>query len=274
MKILVVGSAGMAGHVVAKYLAQQGHTVSTVARTGATFNLDIEDTVRTTEFFSKIKDDYNFIINCVGLLVKDSIDRPDRAAVINSWFPHCIEQSIKDSNTRLIHLSTDCVFDGSKGNYTETDIHTEMNSYGRSKSLGEVNNSKDITFRMSIIGPELKSNGTGLMKWVLSNTESTLSGWDNAMWNGITTLELAKCIEKYINNTSITGVYHLVNNDNYISKYDLLKKINDVHSLGKTIVRTQGPKAVNKILMDTRKEFNFDISDYDIQLTELRNFNL
>lgn len=274
MKILVVGSVGMAGHVVTKYLAQQGHIVSTVARTGATFNLDIEDTVRTTKFFLQIKDDFDFIINCIGLLVKDSIDRPDRAAIINSWFPHCIENCIKDSKTKLIHLSTDCVFDGSKGNYIESDIHTETNSYGKSKSLGEVNNSKDITFRMSIIGPELKSNGTGLMKWVLSNTESILNGWDNSMWNGITTLELAKCIEKYINNPVIFGVYHLVNNDNYISKYDLLKKINDVYLLGKTIVRTQGPKSINKILIDTRKEFNFNIGDYSTQLIELKNFNL
>lgn len=274
MKMLVVGSAGMAGHIVEKYLAQQGHTVSTVARTGATFNLDIEDTGRTIEFFSQIKNDFDFIINCVGLLVKDSIDRPDRAAVINSWFPHCIEQCISDSDTKLIHLSTDCVFDGSKGNYVETDIHTEMNFYGRSKSLGEVNNSKDITFRMSIIGPELKSNGTGLMKWILSNNESTINGWDNAIWNGITTLELAKCIEKYINNPVIVGVYHLVNNDNHISKYDLLKKINDVYALKKIIVRTQRPKPVNKILIDTRKEFDFNISNYDAQITELRNFNL
>jgi dTDP-4-dehydrorhamnose reductase len=272
MKLLIVGSAGMAGHVVAKYLAQQGHTVSTVARTGATFNLDIEDTVRTTGFFTQIKNDFDFIINCVGLLVKDSIDRPDKAVVINSWFPHCIEQTIKDSNTRLIHLSTDCVFDGSKGNYVESDIHTEMNFYGRSKSLGEINNSKDITFRMSIIGPELKSTGTGLLKWILNNTELTLNGWDNAMWNGITTLELAKCIEKYINSPDITGVYHLVNNDNYISKYNLLKKINDVYDLKKTIIRTQGPKPVNKILIDTRKEFKFDISNYDTMLLDMKNF--
>jgi dTDP-4-dehydrorhamnose reductase len=272
MKILVVGSAGMAGHVVAKYLVQQGHTVSTVARTGATFNLDIEDTGRTAEFFTQIKNDFDFIVNCVGLLVKDSIDRPDRAAVINSWFPHCIEQAIKDSNTKLIHLSTDCVFDGTKGNYVETDVHTEMNFYGRSKSLGEINNSKDVTFRMSIIGPELKSNGTGLMKWILNNTELTLNGWDNAMWNGITTLELAKCIEKYINDPVISGVYHLVNNNNYISKYDLLNKINDIYSLGKTIVRTQGPKPVNKILIDTRKEFDFNISNYDTMLLDMKHF--
>lgn len=234
--------------------------------------MDIEDTARTIEFFTQIKNDFDFVINCVGLLVQDSIARPDRAAVINAWFPHCIEQCLRNSRTKLIHLSTDCVFDGQKGNYAESDTHTEMNFYGKSKSLGEVNNSKDITFRMSIIGPELKSSGTGLMKWVLDNPNTELQGWDNAWWNGITTLELAKCIEKYINNPVISGVYHLVNNNNSINKYDLLRKINHIYSLGKTIVRTQGPKPVNKILVDTRTGFDFSISDYDTQLTELKNF--
>lgn len=271
MKILVVGSNGMAGHVVTKYLKQQGHAVSTVARSNATYTLDIENTILTSSFFNEVKDDFDFIINCVGLLVKDSNDRPDRAAIINSWFPHYIEHCIKDSNTKLIHLSTDCVFDGLKGNYVEKDTHTEMNAYGSSKSLGEVNNNKDITFRMSIIGPELK-NGTGLMNWVITNTQDELQGWENALWNGITTLQLAKCIEQYINNPAISGVYHLVNNDVKINKYELLCKINNVYNLNKTIIKTNGPKPVNKILIDTRQEINFNIPDYNTQLQEMKDF--
>jgi dTDP-4-dehydrorhamnose reductase len=271
MKVLVIGANGMAGHVITRYLKQQGHNVSTIARSNADLIMNVENFAEVQRL-NEVTNMFDFVINCIGLLVKDSNDRPDRAVFINGWFPHFLEHIFSNSKTRVVHLSTDCVFDGKKGNYIEPDTHTEMNFYGRSKSLGEINNSKDITFRMSIIGPELKSNGTGLMKWILSNTESTLNGWDNAMWNGITTLELAKCIEKYINDPTITGVYHLVNNDNYISKYDLLKKINDVYALGKTIVRTQGPKPVNKILIDTRKEFDFNISNYDIQLLDMKNF--
>jgi dTDP-4-dehydrorhamnose reductase len=164
------------------------------------------------------------------------------------------------------------VFDGKKGNYVESDTHTETNLYGKSKSLGEINNDKDVTFRMSIIGPEIKSTGTGLFQWIVTNPQQELQGWDNAWWNGITTLELAKCIEKYMCNPIITGVYHVVNNENKITKYDLVSKINEVYQLEKTILRTQGPKPVNKILIDTRKLIDFKIPSYDVMLLEMKNF--
>lgn len=273
MKILVIGSNGMAGHIITKYLRDQGYGVETAARDNALFRIDIEETHIVKRFLYEIRNDYDYIINCIGLLVKESNDRPDRAAIINSWFPHAIENAIRESKTRLIHLSTDCVFDGKKGDYIETDLHTEMNAYGSSKSLGEVNNSKDITFRMSIIGTEIKDNGTGLLNWVIKNKENDLPGWENAWWNGITTLQLAKCIEQYINEPRISGIYHLVNNENKINKYELLCKINEVFDLKKNIIKTQGPKPVNKILVDTRKDFEFKISSYDIQLKELKDFS-
>lgn len=273
MKILVIGSNGMAGHIITKYLRDQGYGVETAARDNALFRIDIEETHIVKRFLYEIRNDYDYIINCIGLLVKESNDRPDRAAIINSWFPHAIENAIRESKTRLIHLSTDCVFDGKKGDYIETDLHTEMNAYGSSKSLGEVNNSKDITFRMSIIGTEIKDNGTGLLNWVIKNKENDLPGWENAWWNGITTLQLAKCIEQYINQPKISGIYHLVNNENKINKYELLCKINEVFDLKKNIIKTQGPKPVNKILVDTRKDFEFKISSYDTQLKELKDFS-
>ena len=272
MKILVVGSNGMAGHIITKFLKGQGHTVSTAAKHNADYRLDVEETFITQRFFEEIKNDYDFIINCIGLLVKDSNERPDRAAIINAWFPHAIENAIRDTDTKLIHLSTDCVFDGKKGDYVENDVHTEMNAYGSSKSLGEVNNSKDVTFRMSIIGTEIKEGGTGLLNWILQNNDAELPGWENAWWNGMTTLQLAKCINQYINSPTISGVYHLVNNNNKINKYDLLCKINEIFKLEKLILKTVGPKPVNKILIDTRNLISFNIPDYDIQLKELRDF--
>jgi dTDP-4-dehydrorhamnose reductase len=266
MKITVLGANGMAGHVVASYLGQQGHEVDAVDR----IRLDVENPISVVAFFDQLNTD--FVVNCIGLLVQPCIQRPDRASVINSWFPHYIEYQLKNTATRLIHLSTDCVFDGATGHYSETDAHTEMNAYGRSKSLGEVNNGKDITFRMSIIGPELK-NGTGLLDWVRSNPASELPGWDNACWNGITTLQLAKCIDCYIRNPKIFGIYHVVNNSVNTNKYELLCLINEVYNLNKTIIRTHGPKDVNKILVDTRLELDFAIPDYRTQLTELKLFD-
>jgi len=266
MKVTVVGSRGMAGHMIADYLQRCGHAVTMVDRT----QLDIEQRA-TDNFFESL--DADFLVNAVGLLVKDCIDRPDRAATVNAWWPQYCAHQLKNTNTRLIHLSTDCVFDGARGNYIESDYHTETNAYGRSKSFGEVNNAKDITFRMSIIGPELK-NGTGLLNWVLTNRDSKLPGWSNAWWNGITTLQLAKCVNQYISNPTISGVYHLVSNHNQINKFDLLCKINEVYALGKNIVETQGPKAVNKVLIDTREEIDFGIPDYDTMLLELKNYRI
>ena len=269
MKVLVIGSNGMAGHVITKYLRQQGHTVSTVAKTDASYSVDIENNLEV-QSLTRILYNFDYVINCIGLLVKDSIARPDRAAYINGWFPHYLEYLLKNTRTKLIHLSTDCVFDGSKGNYKEDAIHTEMNVYGKSKSMGEVNNDKDVTFRMSIIGPEIKSNGTGLFNWILKNTNKEIDGWNNALWNGITTLELAKCIDKHMSNPIITGVYHLVNNDNKINKFKLLTKINKIFVLKKIVNETSGPKDVNKILIDTRQLIDFDIPDYDKMLRELK----
>lgn len=264
MRVTVVGSRGMAGHVVVKYLEQQRHTVTAVDRS----ILDIEQG-NVDWFFETL--DADFVVNAIGLLVKDCNDRPDRAVTINSWWPQYCAYKLKHTSTRLIHLSTDCVFDGKRGNYVESDKHTETNAYGRSKSFGEIDNNKDVTFRMSIIGPELK-NGTGLLNWVTTNSSHELPGWDNAWWNGITTLQLAKCIDRHIINPVVTGVYHLVNNHNQINKYDLLCKINAIYGLGKSIIRTQGPKTINKVLIDTRNEVDFTIPDYDVQLQQLRDF--
>ena len=172
----------------------------------------------------------------------------------------------------MIHITTDCVFDGSKGNYVESDLPTETNFYGRSKSLGEINNAKDVTFRMSIIGPELKS-GTGLLDWVRNAPEQNLTGWDDAWWNGITTLQLAKCIDQYINNPCVSGIYHLVNNRIRITKYNLLLLINRTYGLNKRITPATGPKPVNKVLVDTRLEVDWAIKDYPTQLEELRVFD-
>lgn len=273
MKIAVLGAHGMAGHIISKYLKLKGYSIIDIARQDTPITVNFENKIEVDNMFDSLSlDGIDYIINCIGLLVKESIDRPDRAVILNSWLPHYLEYKLSGTNTKLIHLSTDCVFDGATGNYIETSPHTEQNSYGKSKSLGEVNNNKDVTFRMSIIGPELKSSGTGLLHWFLNRSDNEVIGWNNAWWNGITTLQLAKSIEKYIELPIISGVYHLVNNDNKINKYDLLQKINSVYGLNKIIKEGQGPKNINKVLLDTKKIIDFEIPDYDTQLRDLKDF--
>jgi dTDP-4-dehydrorhamnose reductase len=271
MKVAVLGSRGMAGHLVADYLDRFSDiSVTRWARSGDRF-IDITKQDSVEEVLDQLHD-YDFIINCTGLLVADSISRPDLAALVNSWFPHHLEYRFSKTNTRVVHLSTDCVFDGSTGFYTEDHPSSEQNAYGKSKSLGEISNSKDITLRTSIIGPELNLNGTGLMNWFINKSENTVTGYTDAWWSGITTLELAKCIHKWISNPTTTGIYHLVNNNNNINKYDLLCLINEVYGLNKQVLSGSGNKKVNKILVDTRGQFDWGIPDYRTQLTELKSW--
>lgn len=273
MRIAVFGSAGMAGHIISRYLKEKTHGVTTIARAGqANYHCDVENIQRVVSTLAHFEE-YDYIINCVGLLVRDSISRPDKAAIINGWFPHYLEQWSKDKKPRIIHLSTDCVFNGATGYYKEGDTHTETNAYGKSKSYGEIQNDKDITFRTSIIGPELKENGTGLLHWVTTNPDSKLNGFVDAWWNGVTTLQLAKCIWHWMQDPVVTGVYHLVNNNVNTNKYELLKTICSVYGLNKDILKTTGPKVINKILVDTRLEVDWGIPDYTTQLTELRNYS-
>ena len=274
MKVLVIGSNGMAGHVVTAYLKEKGYDVTTMAREDADICLDIENTDKLNKFFKWLlnatRRDFDFVINCVGVLIGEANANPTRASYVNAFFPHYLEEAYSGTNTRIVHLSTDCVFDGKKGDrYLEDDIHTEMNFYGRSKSLGEINNEKDITFRMSIIGPEKKKDGTGLMNWFMT-TDQEVTGWDNAFWNGLTTLELAKCIDNYMQKPDISGIHHLTIDSNEISKYDLLVKISEHFKLNKPVKKGNGPKPVNKILKNSRQQFK--INNYDTQLKELFEF--
>jgi dTDP-4-dehydrorhamnose reductase len=265
MNVIVLGANGMAGHMISKYLSSRGFNVTEVTREQTNF----ENKDQIDRWFNNLKD-ADYVINCIGLLVSESTENPDKAITLNGWLPHYLEVLFSKQSTRLIHLSTDCVFDGKKGNYVEEDLHTETNFYGKSKSIGEINNDKDITFRMSIIGPEIKDSGTGLFHWFVNKAPDTVDGWDNAMWNGITTLQLAKCIITHMLNPGQTGVVHLVSNTNRISKYDLLKKINKIFSVGKTVNKVSGPKTVDKCLINTKKACN--IPDYDTQLHELKQF--
>jgi len=277
MKILVLGATGMAGHMITQYLRRQGHQVETAARQEKSSFCDhyfqADDVKSVDALIKKIDCSFDYIINCVGLLVKDCQDRPDLAAIVNSWFPQYLAYGLRNHTGQIIHISTDCVFDGSRGHYIETDHLTEQNFYGRSKGLGEINNSKDITFRCSIIGPEIKI-GTGLMDWLRYRSPQHVQGWTNAYWNGITTLQLAKCINDYIIDTKkFWGIYHLVDNDCRVSKYQLLNLINQIYECHKTIEAIHLDKAIDKTIFDTRQCRKWSIPDLTTQLIELREFN-
>ncbi|OGU15566.1 MAG: NAD(P)-dependent oxidoreductase [Geobacteraceae bacterium GWC2_53_11] len=162
----------------------------------------------------------DIVINCIGLIKQLPIGHdPLTAITINAQLPHRISLICRAANARLIHISTDCVFDGLEGMYTESDSPSPADLYGRTKLLGETTYQHCITLRTSIIGHELKDK-LGLVEWFLAQKYS-VRGYTRAIYSGFSTLELAKIIERYVlPNNDLSGLYHVSSEP--ISKYDLL----------------------------------------------------
>jgi len=271
MKVLVLGKTGMAGHVIYEYLKSSGKfdVIGTSRKKDADIQVDVLGDHKILE--SEEVRSFDYIINCIGTLIKESQQYPARAILINAWFPHYLEDCLRNSNTKIIHIGTDCVFSGKTGFYKETANPDETNFYGRSKTLGEIINGKDLTLRTSIIGPELK-DGEGLFHWFMSLKEGDeIKGYVNAFWNGITTLDLAKAIEKIMMEGKLTGLYHLVPRV-AISKCNLLEVINTVFERKIIVKPFRLPKNSNKVLINTRDEFKFMFLDYHNMMTSLKDW--
>lgn len=266
-KILVIGIKGMAGHVIFRYLKnQESYVVFGIARnieeSDRTFNLDVSE----TEKLKKILHDgqFDYVINCIGILNKDAEDHPSKAVWFNSYFPHFLEEITKNSNSKVIHISTDCVFNGKKGNYSENDVKDGEGFYAQSKALGELNNSKDLTIRTSIIGPDLNRNGIGLFNWFMAQN-GQINGYSSAIWSGVTTLELAKAIDFVITNP-VEGLVHLTNGIP-INKFDLTNLFKDIWKKDNITINPYDGKVVDKSLQKSNK-LTYEVSGYREMLTE------
>ncbi|MPM03116.1 hypothetical protein SDC9_49376 [bioreactor metagenome] len=270
-KILLLGATGMAGHVAYHYLKETNkyEIVDVVFRNKLTADsivLDVTDKHATEELIKTVNPD--IILNCIGILIKGSRQHPDNAIYINAYFPHLLERLSSEIDAKLIHISTDCVFSGKKGNYTEYDFKDADDVYGRSKALGEVENDRDLTIRTSIIGPELKQNGEGLFHWFM-HQEGKVNGFTDAIWGGVTTLELAKAIDKAIDN-NLTGLVHLSNGTG-INKYDLLNLFKSIWIRNNIDINPFEGHAVDKSLQSSTK-FNMNVPSYSAMLDEMKNW--
>ncbi len=268
-RVAVLGGTGMAGHVVSIYLEEQDYEVfiaSKSAQNGLrSKSIDVTKFNDLAQWFEEIKPDV--IINCIGILQKQADAYPHIAILINSYLPHWLENTFKDTETKIIQLSTDCVFSGNKGCYTENDTPDGMTFYDRSKALGEINNKKDLTFRMSIIGPDKHENGTGLFHWFMGQS-GEIRGYINVIWNGITTIQLAKAIDAAIKQ-DISGLYQLVPCGN-ISKYDLLCLFQKVNCKKDVSIIPFHEVFSNKTLVNTRSDFDFELKSYPEQIREMK----
>ncbi len=235
MKILVLGASGMLGNAIVRILSENtGWQVHGTVRAESLKRLfhpdigerllagvDVEHDNTVLRAFTRVRPDV--VINCVGLIkqLTDAND-PLQAIPINALLPHKLARLCELSGARLIHMSTDCVFAGNKGDYTESDPSDAKDLYGRSKFLGELAYSHTITLRTSIIGHELQSMH-GLVGWFLSQQERC-KGFTRAIFSGLPTVVLAQIIrDVVIPRADLSGVYHVAAQP--ISKYDLLKLI-------------------------------------------------
>lgn len=268
-KILLLGSTGMAGHIIYYYLENTNkyNIINISYRTKLTEDsiiINIKNTTALEELISTVKPDY--IINCIGILIKGSSDI-ENAIFINAYFPHFLKKIADKIDAKIIHISTDCVFSGNDGNYKEDALKDAADIYGLSKSLGEINDSKHLTIRTSIIGPELKKNGEGLLHWFFLQ-HGEITGYTNAIWSGITTLELAKAIDYYLDNEIASGIVHVTNGEK-ISKYELLNLFKSVWNVKDLNIR-EGiyKKNVDKSLAKS-ETFKYEVPSYYKMLKDL-----
>ena len=271
MKILILGSDGMLGHVVKMYFEEKDYDVVCTTRRDEKSELYFNITNSVSEIeriIKRVKPDV--VINCIGILNKVADEHKALAILINSYLPHYLDEISVENNFKLIHVSTDCVFDGKTGNYDEMSIPNETNMYGRTKALGEVINDRSVTLRTSIVGPDINENGVGLFKWFMEQ-EGEVGGYDRVLWTGITTIWFARCMEMAIAN-NLTGLHHCVNND-VISKYDLLVLFKKYFN--KDIVINHNPDVKSKkTLIRTNKSFDFGIPSYEDMIKDMREWVL
>ncbi len=271
MKILVLGATGMAGHTIALYFKERGNNVVAFSREPFLHCDNIIGDIFNSEKIKVLllEENFDVVINCIGILNQDAENNRSKAVYLNSYLPHFIADTLKEKITKLIHMSTDCVFAGNTGPYLENSFCDGKTLYDRTKALGEVNDNKNLTFRNSNIGPDMKQNGIGLFNWFMKQ-KGSINGYTGAIWTGVTTLTLAKAMEKAIEQ-NLSGLYNLVNNES-ISKYDLLNLFNENFKGKSLIINKEDSFKLDKTLLNTRKDFYFEVPSYKQMILEMKEW--
>jgi len=271
MKILVLGATGMVGHVITIFLNEKRYDVTALSRKKIKYCKYIIGEITKFDLIKKTinNGNYNLVINAVGVLNKNAEDKKSVAILINSYLPHYLSEITKNTKTKIVHISTDCVFSGKNGDYTENSFRDGQSFYDRSKALGELNNEKDLTFRSSIVGPDINKNGIGLLNWFMKQN-GNIFGYNKNLWTGVTSLTLAKAIEVTIRE-NIFGIYNLVNNK-IVSKYELLQLFNKNMRHNKIKILPSDEIKLKKTLINTRNDFSFKVPSYEEMVIELKKW--
>lgn len=271
MRFLVLGCNGMAGHMISLYLKEQGHDVLGFALTKSLLVESVVGDATDATFISELVgvNKYDAIINCIGILNQFAERDHATATYLNAFFPHQLAKLTEGTNTQVIHMSTDCVFSGKRGQYTEDDLRDGLTFYDRSKALGELEDDKNVTLRNSIVGPDINQSGIGLLNWFMQQ-HGEVTGYTGAMWTGQTTLQLAKTMEAAAKER-VHGLYNMVPASS-ISKCDLLGLFNKYIRKDKVTIIPVDRMAADKSLKRTRWDFDYIIPDYEQMVAELADW--
>ena len=246
MKVAILGDTGMLGGMLKRYLEKNEIDVVGFSRKDG---LEIHPGYKIPKEIDNTLCSVDYIINCIGAIkpVFNNKSRLCEAIYANAIFPHELIELYPIA--KVIHITTDCVFDGSVGCYTEESEHNPVDEYGKSKSLGE--STDCMVLRTSIIGPEWNGNKRSLLEWFLGQYKNSINGYTNHIWNGITTLELSRCIFDIIQkNLYSNGIHHLFSTD--VTKYELLRIMESWWKRGIAINSVEAPYSCNRTLRTTK----------------------
>ena len=242
MKVCVLGAGGLLGHMLIRVLSESNDVYGSTREVRSSssplvrflpqdkwigeIDASNRDSINRVFGFA----DFDAVINCIGLIKQRNSQVSDHEMMaINAEFPHQLAQVANSHGTRVIHISTDCVFSGDKGNYVETDEPDSVDVYGKSKLLGELNDAQNMTLRTSHIGRELTVRKS-FIEWLLNQKSGRVNGYSHAIYSGLTTRELSRLISVLLHtNSGITGIFHVSSQP--ISKLEIINKLNELLNL-------------------------------------------
>ncbi|MCK4614029.1 MAG: SDR family oxidoreductase [Thermoplasmata archaeon] len=264
-RAVVIGANGMLGYGVSEYFKEHNYDVIEITRKEFDIAKDHIEKLDAT-----IKE-CDFIVNCAGV-IKPRIARTPVEDVlkVNAIFPRNLAKLSNKYDKQCFHITTDCVFSGKKGNYDENDYYDAENLYGLSKNAGDI--AECMVIRTSIIGEE-KNNNRSLLSWVKSQKGKTVNGYTNHFWNGVTTIYLGRVIERILeNNLYENGIFHVFSRE-IVSKYKLLKLINQTYDLDITVNKYSTPVPCDRSL-STKKDLCEKVVQESLpsQIAEMKAF--
>ena len=269
VKAVVLGAAGMLGHVVTRHLESTGLEVVGVSRQGTVGRRSVAMDLRhQTELRDLLKrEGGQWVINAAGRIPAKAGRNAAEMIYINAELPRALAGWAAEDGFRVVHVSTDCVFDGSRGQYRVSERCDADDDYGRSKALGELRDGRNITLRTSIVGPELGDDGQGLLAWYLRQNEA--EGWTSALWSGVTTVELARLIAALVTGQVVTPTsLWQFSAPRAISKWELLHLVEESGPKNLPLVKAVPGKNVDKSLVNNLPEL-WPVLPYDRMFAEM-----